>query len=437
MGTKLTYSKILKFWLPLLATWLMMSAEGPYLTALIARMPAPEFNLAAYGVAFSIALIVESPVIMMLSASVALVNDKLSFIKLKKFVYTINVVLVLLMIILIINPVYEFIFIDLLKLPLRVAHLTHIAVALLIPWAPSIGYRRFYQGVLIKNNKTKLVAYGTIIRLSAMSLTALGLFYLTELHGVIIGAASLSTGVITEAAATKIMSMKLIKTITNSEEGKNISYLEIWKFYYPLVLTSFISLGIHPIVTFFLGQSKMALESLAVLPVLNSFVFIFRAFGLSFQEVSIALMNNRDDYNSLKKFASLMALGVVAGLGLVSFTPLSNIWLIKVAGLSNVLADFAKLPLMIYTLFPATTVLINFQRAVLVNSRNTKPITYATIIEVIGIVIVLIIGINYLKMIGVITAVGAYTSGRLIANGYLMIPFKKSLRGLFKKAVPN
>ena len=46
---------ILAFWIPLAATWLMMSVEGPYVAAIIARMPDAAFNLAAYGMAFSLA----------------------------------------------------------------------------------------------------------------------------------------------------------------------------------------------------------------------------------------------------------------------------------------------------------------------------------------------------------------------------------------------
>ncbi len=80
----LTQKDIFKFWLPLAATWLMMSLEGPYLAALIARLPEPKFNLAAYGVAFSLAMIVEAPIIMMMSASTALVKDYKSFVALRK-----------------------------------------------------------------------------------------------------------------------------------------------------------------------------------------------------------------------------------------------------------------------------------------------------------------------------------------------------------------
>ena len=65
----ITQRRILVFWAPLAATWLMMSVEGPFLAAVIARLGEPKFNLAAFGVAFSIALVVEAPIIAILSAS--------------------------------------------------------------------------------------------------------------------------------------------------------------------------------------------------------------------------------------------------------------------------------------------------------------------------------------------------------------------------------
>jgi len=405
----------------------MMSMEGPYLTALIARLAEPEYNLAAYGVAFSIALIVESPVIMMLSASTALVEDKNSFLKLRNFVYTVNAILIIVMIVLIFPPIYNFFTIQILNLPLRVAELTHTAIIILIPWAPAIGYRRFHQGILIRNNMTRKVAYGTIIRLLAMSAIALVLFLFSDLHGVIIGASALSSGVIAEAIATKLMLVNTIKKIKADENpSREITYSEIIKFYFPLLLTSFITLAMHPVVTFFMGFSYKSLESLAVLPVLNSLVFIFRSFGLSYQEVGIALLKSKQGYVKLRNFAIVMGVLVVIALGLVSFTFIGEIWLSSVAGLSDELTKFSELPLMLFTIFPALTVWINFQRAVLVNKRKTKPITYATIIEISGVVLMLILTITYFNFIGVIGAVIAYTFGRLAADIYLIFPFNKA-----------
>ena len=85
MGSTLTYRKIFWFWLPLAGTWLMMAVEGPYLAAVIARLDDPTVNLAAFGVTFAFAIIIESPVIMLMSASTALVEDRESYFALRRF----------------------------------------------------------------------------------------------------------------------------------------------------------------------------------------------------------------------------------------------------------------------------------------------------------------------------------------------------------------
>ena len=65
----------------------MMAVEGPFLAAVIARLAEAKFNLAAYGVAFAIAMLVESPVVMLMTASTALAEDANSFRKLRRFGY--------------------------------------------------------------------------------------------------------------------------------------------------------------------------------------------------------------------------------------------------------------------------------------------------------------------------------------------------------------
>ena len=75
-AVRLSVRTILAFWLPLAATWLMMSVEGPYLSAIVARLGEPVPNLAAFGVAFTLAWLAESPIIMLLTATTALARDR-------------------------------------------------------------------------------------------------------------------------------------------------------------------------------------------------------------------------------------------------------------------------------------------------------------------------------------------------------------------------
>ncbi len=433
MNTKrdLTQKTILAFWIPLAATWLMMSIEGPYLSALIARLAEPKFNLAAYGIAFSLALIIEAPVIMMMSASTALVKDYHSFLQLRKFNYILSASLTAAMILLSLPAIFYFVAEDLIGLPHKVSYLTHLAIIILIPWPGAIGYRRFYQGILIRNNLTRLVAYGTIIRLVSMSIMAFLLYKFTNVPGVVVGASALSTAVICEAFASKLMVRKLLARLKSriTDTQSELTIKEIIKFYYPLALTSLLTLGIQPFVTFFIGQSRMPLESFAVMPVVTSFVFIFRGLGLSYQEVVVALIgDDMSGFDQLKKFGINLASILAGALILIAFTPLAEIWFRDVSGLSASLTEFAKLPLMIMSFFPAFTVLISFQRAVLVKANETKQITYGTAIEFIGIIIVVAICIKYFSLVGAVAATIAFVIGRMAACGYLLPPVISSLK---------
>jgi len=409
-----------------------MALEGPFLAIIIARLADPKHNLAAYGVAFAIAILVESPIIMIMSASTAIVEDRDSFLKLRNFTYGLNAIITVFMVVLLITPVFNFVSISLIRLPEGVAYLAHHACILLIPWPAAIGYRRFFQGILIRSNLTRRVAYGTVVRLSAMGLTGLICYGFFEMAGASVGALALSIGVCAEAGVSKLMARApVIQLLSKENKNSKITpwgYRSIAKFYYPLAMTSILALGIYPVVTFFLGHSFMALESLAVFPVINSLVFIFRSLGLSFQEVGIALLGeNNEGYEALKRFAIILGLCVTAGLALLAFTPLSSVWFRNISGLTLELAQFVDWPTKIMTPLPGLMVLLSFQRSVLVQRRKTGQLTIGTTIEVAGIIALLIITVDFLGMMGAAAAAISLLVGRFLANAYLFLPLFKVL----------
>ncbi len=430
-NTKLGNRAIFLFWSPLALTWLMMSAEGPILAAVIARLAEPKANLAAYGVAFAIAILIEAPIIMIMSAATALVKDRESFVKLRTFTYGMNGAITLAMVILLFTPAMDLITRNWIGLPDRVAFLVWHALVILLPWPGAIGYRRFYQGVLIQDGQTRKVAYGTVVRLSSMAATALVLYLFFDLPGAYVGAAALTAGVFLEAVAARLMAAgacrRLIEKENQADRGeKPLTYREIGRFYYPLALTSTLALAVHPMVALFVGHSRFAIESLAVIPVINSLVFMFRAIGLSYLEATIALMGKRHQhYRELRRFAGWLAFFTCAGLGSIALTPLSGFWFEKISGLDIELAAFAVLPTMILGIFPALSVLLSLQRAVLVTARLTPPITWSTMIEVAGVLSVLYVAINGLDMVGVTAAAIALLSGRIAGTFYLVNPCRK------------
>jgi hypothetical protein len=261
-----------------------------------------------------------------------------------------------------------------------------------------------------------------MVRLSVILVTGLLLFS-AGVPGAYVGAGAMSLAVLSEALATRIMVSKTLKTLINKEDTENgkLGLRSITKFYYPLALTSILSLGVHPFVTFFLGRSNMAVESLAVLPVVNSLVFIFRSLGLSYQEVNIALLGtNKQNYRVLRNFALYLGIAVTVLISVLAFTPLADMWFINISGLSQELADLSYLPLKIMVLLPALSVLLNFQRSILVINGTTGTISVATATELIGIIAVLFVCVVFLNLIGVVAAAIAFTVGKGVSTLYLM-----------------
>jgi len=427
----ISLKKIFIFWLPLASTWLMMATEQPYLTAIVARLDNAKANLAAFGIAFAIALIFESPIIMFMTASLSLVKNKQSYLKLRSFVFLSNFLITVSMLILLIPSFFYYFMENLVELPHNIAKLSYISTLLFLPWPAAIGFRRFYQGILIRDNQTKKVAYGTIIRLVSMSTIAF-IMYKLKITGAYTGATALSVGVISEALMIKFMVNKGLKKIlckddeTKSSSDTPLTYKSIIDFYVPLSLTTILSLGISPIVTFFIGRSRSPIESLAVLPAINALVFFFRSMGLSFQEVGIAFMGAKNEgYKILKKFATILGLSVFIILFVIAFTPLSYIWFHIVSGLSLELTSFSNIPTKIMVILPGLSVLISFQRAFIVNNKKTIILSKATAIEVGIIIAVLFVSIYSLNLIGAIAATAAFVIGRMISNTYLYLSIKK------------
>lgn len=422
---------IFRFWVPLAATWLMMAAEGPFLAAVIARLADPTIGLASYGVAMAFAILVESPVIMLMSAATALAEDETSYRRLRNFATAVNAFATSLLLIVLIPAVHTTVFEGWLGLPEEVARQSYGALWCFLPWPAAIGVRRFLQGVMIAAGRTRLVAYGTVLRLTTMSVGATVYGFVLDLPGAWAGAAALSTGVVVEAIAARVMARSSIREVrakVDPEEG-GLRYREIASFYYPLMLTSLLGLAVGPMVTFFMGRSVAPVPSLAVFPVVNSLLFVFRSLGLSYQDAAIALLGRgREGYDELSRFAWRMGLAATAILAAIAFTPLSHVWFRTVSGLSAELARYAVPAARIIVPVPLLGVWLSFERGILMRNRHTRPITFATASEVVTIAALFLTLGWGVGLSGATAAFVAITFGKLASTTYLIPATRLVLR---------
>ncbi len=417
----------IRFWLPLEATWLMMAAEGPFLAAVIARLAGPKENLAAYGVITSLAWIVEAPIVMMLSASNALCRDGAAYRKMRRFSFTLNILVTAVMAALVTPPVFRLIAHGVLGLPSDVSSLAGTAVLFLILWPGAIGYRRFYQGILIRNGRPHAVTWGTVVRLVTMAATGLFLALVLRLPGASVGAGALGVGVLAEGAASRFMARRSVRALKRQSDadspfGAALTGTAIRKFYFPLALTSLLSFFINPLTTFFLARGRNPIESLAVLPVIVGLTFIFRTAGIALQEVVIARLD--DDPLTKGRLARFsLRVGVLATLGLavVALTPLARLWYRGLSGLTPELAAFAFLPGCLLVLLPILEAILSYQRGVQVKAGQTGPVGIAVGAQLAGTVAVFAAGLAVLRGPGALIVGPALTLGYVAGNLFLYL----------------
>lgn len=428
--SSLSLRRIYHTWWPLAASWLLMGVELPAISAVIARLATPEISLAAYGgVIFPLALIIESPIVMLLAASTALSKDWDSFVKIRGFMMVTSAVLTLLHILVAFTPLYYFVVEHLLAVPSEIVEPAHIGLKIILPWTWSIAYRRFHQGVLIRFGHSRAVSTGTMIRLSAdMLVLALG-FFLHTIPGVIVASSAVAAGVISEAIYVGIITRPVVK-----HELKPAPRLEtpltlraFFTFYIPLVMTSLLTLLIQPIGAAALSRMPRAIDSLASWSVVSGLVFMFRSFGIAYNEVVVALLEEYRAAHRLWRFAIYLILVTTAAWLLIMATPLSKFWFQVVSALPSNLAILAQTSIWITLPLPALAVLQSWYQGAILHSQKTRGITEAVALYLFVNVLTLIFGVLWGKVVGLYVGLSSFVISTFIQTTWLWYRSKNAI----------
>lgn len=417
--TRLTQRYIFIFWVPLAAMWLFMSVEQPGINAVIARLDNATINLAAYGITLSLALIIESPIIQMLTAATALSDGKQNYRKLLKFMHIMAILLTLIHVILGFTPLYNLLLRNVMNIPETIVGPSRTSFMIMLPWAATIGYRRLYQGILIRHGKTREITYTMFIRLCITMGSLAAAARWTDMEGAVLGAFALIMGVTGGMIAAYGFARSSVRKLPEKGEGMQLEWKYLINFYYPLLLTSMITFIARPILNFGIAQSIDPVESLAVWPVVLSVMFLFRSLSLSYQEVVVALLKEAGDMKKLRNFALRLAL-VIGGIFLLfSLGPVGDVWFRYVAGLEPRLLGLTFLPTLIVTIVPIVSAFLSFYRGVLVYAHQTTYIAQAVFLNTAALTIMVIVLPRVVSISGVLIAALSFSLCQLIEVFYL------------------
>ncbi|MEW5826141.1 MAG: hypothetical protein AB1778_04850 [Candidatus Bipolaricaulota bacterium] len=415
----LTTREVYTAWWPLAASWLLMALEGPLQTIVVARLAAPEIHLAAFGsLVLPISMFIEAPIIMLLAASTALCVDLPAYLRIRRFMHRLSAGLTAIHVLVAVTPLYDLVVVGALGAPAETVEPARIGLILMIPWTWSIAYRRFQQGVLIRYGHSMTVGIGTVVRLSANAVVLVVGFALRG-PGTLVASAAIAAGVLSEAAYAGLRVRPVLRTQVPADAGgPPLSGRDFFRFYVPLSLTSLVLLGVRPILTAAVGRMPDPLESLAVLPVVNGLVFLFRSVGAAYSEVVIATLGRPGSTRAVARFAGALALATTAGLVVITVTPLSSIWFGWISGLSGPLAALAKSGLWLTLTLPAAAALQSYFQGFLVYSRKTRSLTEAVLIYLAATVALLAAGAAWAGAPGVSIALASISVGEWLRTGW-------------------
>ena len=401
-GQPVPVRRVVKLWWPLAASWFLMSVEGPLLNGVVARLLNPEINLAAYGgVVLPIALIIEAPIIMLLSASTAMCKDKASYLKLRRFMMLLSLGLTILHALIAFTPLYYFVTQKLIGVPAEVVEPARIGLMIMLPWTWAIGFRRFQQGVMIRFGHSDGVMTSTFVRLFILILALGAGYWIGSIPGVIVATTAQALGVTCEAIYAGFRVKPVLQQHLYLEpETELFTWREFSAFYIPLMLTSLLNFIVQPIGSAAVSRMPKAVESLAVWGVVSNLIFFTRSVGLAYNEVVVALLDEKGSSASLRKFSHILAVILSVVILLIAFTPLSMVWFRDIAALSPELADMARIAFMFVILVPATSVYQSWFQGAITNSRKTNGITESIIVFLAAFVVVLIGGVAWGKTPG-------------------------------------
>lgn len=360
---------------------MIMVLAGPIILFGLAMLPDQKIHLAAYSVAEAMAILIESPIIMLLQASTALSRDPLAYHSLKRFMYQINLGLTLLYAVLAFTPLYDLIFSGWLGQPPAVAAAARPAFQVMLLWPAAIGWRRFYQGLLIAHKRSGKVGLASIFRLASLAVTvAIGT--LLRLPGALVAGLGLVVSVLVEAAAVTFYAERELRHCTweGTDESLPHTVGGAARWYAPLGLTAVLIWASKPALNAGLARAGEADLSLAAWPAIWTTMMLVANAIRMVQQLVIKEATTPENHVVLRRFT--ISTGVAASLvmSLIAFSPAGGSFLRVVTGLTGDLAAVSLPALKIGMLYPLGVALQNHLQGLLIRVGRTQAVNLAALL---------------------------------------------------------
>jgi progressive ankylosis protein len=418
---------LIKLWqqfIPLSLSDVSMALGDPLTTTTLAHLPDARTNIAAVGVAKTIAIFCESPIIMLLHASNALAPTQASRRALWKFALIASSAMSLLLALTTLPFIFEIVGEGWLGVSSSLTNTIRSTLSIVILWPFAIGWRRYFQGLLIHSGHSNAVAQAGIIRLLVVGGILAGGFIL-KANGAVVAGMSLVWGVIAEAVAVTYLARKLGATkppelLSTPELPQDLA--GVWKFYAPLGGTMMLGWGARAALVGIVARSNDGNIALAAWPAAWGLVLVIANSTRMVQQI---IIRNRKLMPDRVLITFAISVGIFCSLILLSLsgTPISAAAIGYFIGSDTELIDRVRPVLLICAMMPLLVSVQNALQGFLVSEGRTWCVNQAAWVGAI-----VMLGTAYLAsqlgQNGAIAAAIGMILGNAIEIGYLFYSWR-------------
>ncbi len=407
---------MLTLWVPLAASIVMMVLEPSTINVGLGRTHDPELALAAYGVAFSLALLVEAPIIMLLDASVARSTNRAAFALMRRFTVGLGLAVTAIGLVFSLTPLYDLVVDGLMRVPPDVAARARPTLQILSFWSFPIAWRRAHQGVLIRANKTGIITAATGIRLLALAGALFGGLQILPERGAVVAGLAMILSVFVEAALITLATRPVLREESYKADGDDdapLTLSDLWSFYNPLIVTTILRQSTRFLLTIGIAWAVLVKASLAAWPVVWGFAVLVAGPAWSLQQLTTAVAKDEEAYRRVRRFSLSLSVLFAVILAAVAFTPLYGLVMGGIYNLSTELQDLSRLSLQLMVVLPLLMGSQSVYRGLLIRGGCTGAVRTAMGLNVLTLALTMLVGVTLLSPTGVTLAAVATLTGGL------------------------
>lgn len=421
-GSPLTARGFARFYTPLAATSLLLTATNPILAAALARSADPVTALAGYSVAFAVCGVLYAPLFVMQQVAAARLLAEASFSPVKRFAYLVGAAMSAAGALIAFTGGGDLVFGRGVGVGPEVLNEGVRAMRFLWPVPFLTAVRAAHQGRLVAGHRTFPIAAATGGRTGVLAVVSFAL--LASGGGAWVGAAAFTGGLVVETLAvmrSRTPGLRLEREDCEADR-RNVA-----RFSAPLMVNVLLWWATPLIINAVLARTADPDPALAAFGVVEAMAWFVAAPVGQLQHAGIALVDCSETHRRVRRWGAIVALSMMAVLLVLSVPAIREPVLGCVFALDADLVVLAGAALPVAAAYPLLYAIRQYYQGLFVRSGRTGVVGAGAVLRVAGLVAAAALVVRTTDPSGAAPGVGLAVLGLTIEGAFLVLCSQREL----------